>query len=149
LYFIILIKSVIGCFIKKQKIPLPGCDQETGPYYKLPDLVVGTTVIFYGKELRITGVDPYTRDFLFTMGVPAKENEPIPEDPYFEYRKKVMYYIILHAISYCYYYYLIIQNSDKNNNNNIRIVQTTLQFAGQQRLNVTFLPDRFGCHVKK
>ncbi|CAI6358946.1 unnamed protein product [Macrosiphum euphorbiae] len=77
-----------GCFIKKQKIPLPGCDQETGPYYRLPDLVVGTTVIFYGKELRITGVDAYTRDFLHTMGVPAKDNEPMPEDPYYEYRKK-------------------------------------------------------------
>ncbi|CAH1732020.1 unnamed protein product [Aphis gossypii] len=77
-----------GCFIKKQKIPLPGCDQETGPYYRLPDLVVGTTVIFYGKELRITGVDAFTRDFLHTMGVPAKDNEQIPEDPYFEYRKK-------------------------------------------------------------
>lgn len=93
--FIILIQSVIGCFIKKQKIPLPGCDRETGPYYRLSDLVVGTTVIFYGKELRITGVDQYTRDFLHTMGVPANDNEPIPEDPYFEYRKKVKYYIIL------------------------------------------------------
>ncbi|XP_001949545.2 EF-hand domain-containing family member C2-like [Acyrthosiphon pisum] len=77
-----------GCFIKKQKIPLPGCDQETGPYYRLPDLVVGTTVIFHGKELRITGVDAYTRDFLHTMGVPANDNEPMPEDPYYEYRKK-------------------------------------------------------------
>lgn len=105
MYFIILIKSAIGCFIKKQKIPLPGCDQETGPYYRLPDLVVGTTVIFYGKELRITGVDAFTRDFLHTMGVPAKDNEQIPEDPYFEYRKKVKYCIILrNAISllYCY-----------------------------------------------
>lgn len=105
MYFIILIKSAIGCFIKKQKIPLPGYDQETGPYYRLPDLVVGTTVIFYGKELRITGVDTFTRDFLHTMGVPAKDNEQIPEDPYFEYRKKVKYCITLcNAISilYCY-----------------------------------------------
>jgi len=109
LYFIILIKSAIGCFIKKQKIPLPGCDQETGPYYRLPDLVVGTTVIFYGKELRITGVDAFTRDFLHTMGVPAKDNEQIPEDPYFEYRKKVKY--LLYYFAQCdrrSVYYIII-----------------------------------------
>jgi len=98
--FIILIKSAIGCFIKKQKIPLPGCDQETGPYYRLPDLVVGTTVTFYGKELKITGVDAFTRDFLNTMGVPARANEPFPEDPYFEYRKKVKYCIILQCDLY-------------------------------------------------
>lgn len=85
-----LIKSP-GCFIKKQKIPLPGCDKEMGPYYKLLDLVVGEMVKFYGKELRITGVDMFTRDFLNKMGLTVANNETIPEDPYFTYRKQVKF----------------------------------------------------------
>lgn len=60
-----------------------------GPYYKLSDLVVGKNVFFHGKELKITGVDNYTRDFLNKMGVNVLDNEPIPDDPYFIHRKKV------------------------------------------------------------
>lgn len=89
LYEIKVIKSFAGCFIKRQKIPLPGCDRNVGPYYKLTDLVVGETVTFYQKELKITGVDDYTRDFLYKMGVSVLENEPIPDDPYSAYRKEV------------------------------------------------------------
>lgn len=84
----------IGCYIKKQKIPLPGCDQNVGPYYKLIDLVVGGSVTFYGKELKITGVDSYTRDFLTKMGVNVLENQPVPDDPYFIHRKKVKSYLL-------------------------------------------------------
>lgn len=62
-----------------------------GPYYKLLDLVVGETVKFYGKELRITGVDTFTRDFLNKMGLTVANNENIPDDPYFTYRKQVKF----------------------------------------------------------
>lgn len=79
----------IGCLLKRQKIPLPGCRQDAGPYFKLTDLVVGGTVDFYGKVLTITGVDGYTKDFLYKMGVDVMENQSIPEDPYFAYRKQV------------------------------------------------------------
>jgi hypothetical protein len=85
----VYLSYVLGCLIKKQRIPLPGCDRDTGPYYRLLDLVVGGSVVFYGKELRITGVDAFTRDFLVKMGVDVQDNEPIPDDPYFNFRKKV------------------------------------------------------------
>lgn len=91
LYFFFII--ILGCYIKKRKIPLPGFSQDTGPYYKLIDLVVGGNVIFYGKELKITGVDNYTRDFLNKMGIDVLENEPVPDDPYFIHRKKVKSYL--------------------------------------------------------
>lgn len=97
--------TIIGCFIKKQKIPLPGCGQDMGPYYKLIDLVVGGNVIFYGKELKITGVDNYTRDFLTKMGINVQENEPVPDDPYFIHRKKVksyLFFVFGHMKSKCY-----------------------------------------------
>lgn len=80
---------ILGCLIKRQRIPLPGCDRNTGPFYRLLDLVVGGSVIFYGKEIRITGVDAFTRDFLVKMGIDVQDNEPIPDDPYFTYRKNV------------------------------------------------------------
>lgn len=79
----------LGVFMKRQKMPLPGCDPETGPYYKLTDLTVGEKVIFYGKELMIVGADNYTRDFMNKMGVNLLDNQPVPEDPYYEFRKRV------------------------------------------------------------
>lgn len=81
-----------GCFIKRQKIPLPDGNQDTGPYYKIRDLVIGESVIFFGKKIMITGANEYTRDFLQKMGLVIKDNEEIPPNPYFEYRKKVKYF---------------------------------------------------------
>lgn len=78
-----------GRFIKRQRIPLPGCDQDTGPYYKITDIVVGETVTFYGKEMKIIGVDNFTRDFLHRMGMDVPNNESVPDDPYFVYRTEV------------------------------------------------------------
>ncbi|VVC29889.1 Uncharacterised domain DM10,Domain of unknown function DUF1126,EF-hand domain pair [Cinara cedri] len=77
-----------GCFIKRQLIPLPGGNQKTGPYYKVTDLIIGETVNFYGKQLHITGANDYTRDFLLKMGMVIKDNETVPIDPYFTYRKR-------------------------------------------------------------
>lgn len=71
---------------------MPGCNQETGPYYKQLDLIVGETVNFFGKELKIIGVDEYTRDFLHKMGITVADNESMPDDPYFKYRKQVNFY---------------------------------------------------------
>lgn len=84
-----------GCFIKRQKIPLPGGDQDTGPYYKIRDLIIGESVIFYGKKIMITGANEYTRDFLQKMGLVINDNGEIPPNPYFEYRKKVKFYFFI------------------------------------------------------
>lgn len=87
LYFMHI--TYTGRFIKRQRIPLPGCDQDTGPYYKITDIVVGDTVTFYGKEMKIIGVDNFTRDFLHKMGIDVADNESVPDDPYFVYRTEV------------------------------------------------------------
>lgn len=91
--------------MRRQKIPLPGRDQDTGPYYKLTDLNVGQAVIFYGKKLIITGVNSYTRDFLHKMGVQVLDNEPVPDDPYYVYRKEVrevlLYFLFDERIAEC------------------------------------------------
>jgi len=82
-------RSVAGCLIKRQRIPLPGCDRDAGPYYKLSDLNVGNAVTFYGKRLIITGVDRYTRDFLDKTGVSVSDDRPIPDDPYYAHGTEV------------------------------------------------------------
>lgn len=48
-------------------------------------------MVFYEKELIITGVNSYTRDFLNKMGINVPENELIPDDPYLTYRKEVSF----------------------------------------------------------
>lgn len=73
---------------------MPGGNQETGPYYKQLDIVVGKTVNFFGKELKIIGADEFTRDFLQKMGMSVADNEPIPVDPYFTYRKEVKFCLL-------------------------------------------------------
>jgi len=47
-------------------------------------------VEFYGKKFRIIGVDSFTRDFLKKTGVDVPENMPMPVDPYFTQREKVI-----------------------------------------------------------
>jgi len=47
-------------------------------------------VEFYGKQFKIIGVDSFTRDFLKKTGVDVPENMPMPVDPYFTQREKVI-----------------------------------------------------------
>jgi len=47
-------------------------------------------VEFYGKKFKIIGVDSFTRDFLKKAGIDVPENMPMPVDPYFTQREKVI-----------------------------------------------------------
>lgn len=82
---ICLLTLTAGCLIKRHKIPLPNGNNNN--FYQLLDLNVGVTVEFYGKYLKIIGVDNFTRDFLKKSGVDVPENLSMPVDPYFVNRE--------------------------------------------------------------
>lgn len=69
-----------GQFLARQKVPRDGGAGATGNIDE-SDLVVGGTVMIYGRAFTITGVNGATRKYLEEKGVPVPaENLPWPQD---------------------------------------------------------------------
>jgi hypothetical protein len=73
-----------GTFLKRHRVPKPGAP---GEYMGWEDLRIGSTLTLYGRSIRITDCDQFTRNFFESKGVPQGAKLDTPVDPYFTRRK--------------------------------------------------------------
>ena len=68
-----------GIFLKRQAV----LKEDGSGIALLPeDFSVGSNVVIYGKNIRLTDCDQYTREFYENLGMPQGSPESIPSDPY-------------------------------------------------------------------
>ncbi|GFQ81432.1 EF-hand domain-containing family member C2 [Trichonephila clavata] len=67
---------VQGCLVNRNLIPKP-----EGGFYRLDDLKIGETVVFFGKSFKLLDCDPFTKTFLREMGYRVNSPEPRFTDP--------------------------------------------------------------------
>jgi len=67
-----------GVFLKRQRIPRDA----TGITYHWKELNIGCNMSVYGKVIRITDCNEWTRRFLTKEGISVNPVESAPEDPY-------------------------------------------------------------------
>lgn len=73
-----------GTFIRRHRFPGPN-----GGYLKAEDLRVGQDLHIYGKTIRITNCDPFTREYFQHVGI--EQDDPIPDevDPFISTREEL------------------------------------------------------------
>lgn len=71
-----------GTFLKRQRVPK---DAHGGTYH-WKDLNLGTNVTVYGRVIRLTDCNEWTRNYLLKEGIEVNEPERPPEDPYLQTR---------------------------------------------------------------
>jgi hypothetical protein len=67
-----------GAFLKRQRIPRDA----SGITYHWKDLNMGMNLPVYGKVIRVTNCNEWTRKFMIKEGIALNEAEEHPEDPY-------------------------------------------------------------------
>ncbi len=85
---------VQGQFLKRQRLP----KDNQGTCYTWKDLNTGTNIIVYGKVLRLTSCNAWTRDYLQREGIAVNATEDTPADPYSVTRKAVDHPHLTHAV---------------------------------------------------
>jgi len=76
-----------GAFLKRQIVmKADGSGQCVGPR----DLIVGTNIMIYGKNIRLTDCDGYTRDFYAHNGIPQAAAEAVPADNFIAKKTEVV-----------------------------------------------------------
>ncbi|VDD74878.1 unnamed protein product [Mesocestoides corti] len=73
-----------GTIVRRHRIRKPPPYHEC--FYTVHDFNVGIDLPIYGRVYRVVSCDQFTAAFLRKMGVRLNEPEPIPEDPYTNYR---------------------------------------------------------------
>jgi len=71
-----------GTLIRRHR--LPGA---TGGYLQIEDLRIGTDLSVYGKTIRITNCDPFTREYYLHMGIEQEEPHTEEIDPFLSTRE--------------------------------------------------------------
>eukprot|EP00039_Didymoeca_costata_P014114 m.224231 g.224231 ORF g.224231 m.224231 type:complete len:552 (+) comp15948_c0_seq8:136-1791(+) len=71
-----------GAFLKRQRVP----KNKEGGTYHWKDLNLGQNMVIYGKVLRITDCNEWTRQYLTKEGIEVNSPERAPEDPYLQTR---------------------------------------------------------------
>lgn len=66
-----------GCFIKRHKIP-----GANGEPLTPADISVGASVCVYGRNIRITDADPFTRGHMSSRGITLAAAESYATDPF-------------------------------------------------------------------
>jgi hypothetical protein len=74
-----------GTLIRRHKLPGPN-----GGYLNVEDLRIGIDWSIYGKKIRITSCDPFTREYYAHLGI--EQDEPISDetDPFYATRQDVV-----------------------------------------------------------
>eukprot|EP00947_MAST-08B_sp_MAST-8B-sp1_P006396 g6396.t1 len=83
-----------GVFLKRHQVPKPESDGASGgasgggggaalssPFYGWADLQVGAHLEIYSRVYRVTGCDPFTRNFYEDQGMPQGPDEASPQSP--------------------------------------------------------------------
>lgn len=81
-----------GTLVKRQLVP-----RGDGSYYGLADLNVGQQVTFYGRTIRLTTCDEFTRKFMADQGIEVPADEPQPRNPYDDARVQLETYSRSHT----------------------------------------------------
>lgn len=71
-----------GTLIRRHKFPAPGGDG----YLKVEDLRVGSDMTIYGKTIRMTSCDPFTREYYMHLGIEQDEPHTQEVDPFLQTR---------------------------------------------------------------
>merc|ERR1711907_858790 len=73
-----------GTLIRRHRLPGPN-----GGYLNVEDLRIGIDWCIYGKKIRITSCDPFTREYYAHLGI--EQDEPISDetDPFYATRLDV------------------------------------------------------------
>jgi hypothetical protein len=76
-----------GTLTRRHRIPKP--PPEDHLFYRADDLNLGVELCIYGRALKLTNCDEFTRQFLQKLGVRVNKPIQIPADPYMDNRKAV------------------------------------------------------------
>ena len=78
-----------GTLVRRHQVPYTEIQEERDQlrtvntkFVTMWDLNVGQDLAVYGKRLRLTNCDKFTRDFLESHGVTVSKEEPLPSDDY-------------------------------------------------------------------
>jgi hypothetical protein len=74
-----------GTLIRRHRLPGPN-----GAYLNVEDLRVGTDWTIYGKKIRITNCDPFTREYYAHLGIEQNEPDIDEADPFHETRQELV-----------------------------------------------------------
>jgi hypothetical protein len=66
-----------GTLVRRHRFPGPN-----GQYLKLEDLMIGQDLNIYGKTIRITNCDPFTREYYLHLGIEQQEPHSEEVDPF-------------------------------------------------------------------
>jgi hypothetical protein len=66
-----------GVLIRRHRFPGPN-----GGYLRLEELRIGVDLCIYGKTIRITSCDPFTRQYYLHVGIEQEEDMPEEVDPF-------------------------------------------------------------------
>lgn len=73
-----------GTFIRRHRFP-----GATGGYLTAQDLRIGMDLNIYGKTIRLTNCDPFTRDYFNHLGIELDEPRPEETDPFLATRQQL------------------------------------------------------------
>jgi hypothetical protein len=71
-----------GCLIRRHRFPGP-----QGGYLKVEDLRIGMDLSIYGRTIRITNCDPFTREYYSHLGIEQDEPHTEEGDPFLATRE--------------------------------------------------------------
>jgi len=79
--------SRAGTLTRRHRIPKPAPDDHL--FYRADDLNIGVDLCIYGRVMKLTNCDEFTKQFLKKLGVRVNNPVQIPADPYMSNRKAV------------------------------------------------------------